>query len=142
MDKLVWLVILVLLLGIELATMGLTTIWFAVGALVAIIVAMCGGPVWLQCVLFFVVSLLTLIFTRPIAMKIYNQDIVKTNADGVVGKTAKVTEDIDNMAPSGTVYVAGKEWTARSKDGSIIKKDSLVTIDKIEGVKLIVKEGK
>ena len=64
------------------------------------------------------------------------------NADGVVGKVAKVIEDIDNLAPSGTVQIDGKEWTARSKDGSVIKKDSLVTIDKIEGVKLIVKEGK
>lgn len=133
-----WLIALIVLLVIELITLGLTTIWFAGGALVALIAALCGAPFWLQFTLFLIVSVVLLFVTRPIAVKYWNKDRIKTNADGLVGQTALVIEEIDNIKAKGAVSVNGLEWTARTADNSVIEKDKVVVIKEIQGVKLIV----
>lgn len=136
-----WLVLLILCIGIELATMGLTTIWFAGGALVAIFAAVLGAPIWLQAVLFIVVSLLLLYFTRPIAVKYFNKDRVKTNVESMVGRQAIVISEIDNLQGIGQVTVGGQEWSARSAADPVkIEVGAVVTVIAINGVKLIVRE--
>ncbi len=133
-----WAVLIVVFLIIEGATAGLTSIWFAAGALTALAVTFLGGPVWLQIVLFIAVSVVTLILTRPLAKKFVNKKIQPTNADKVIGGTATVTERIDNVAGIGAVSVGGRIWTARSATGEIIEEGTLTEIKSIEGVKLLV----
>ena len=134
----VWLVLMVLLCIIEAATAGLTVIWFALGALAALIAALFGAQIWLQVLWFLVVSIATLWFTRPLALKYLNGRSVATNADRVVGMEGVVCEDIDNLAGTGAVKLDGKEWTARSDSGANIPSGSVVKVRRIEGVKLIV----
>ena len=137
-----WLVLLIVLLGIEMATMGLTTIWFAGGALTAILAALISAPIWIQIVLFFRVALVLLIFTRPVAVKYFNNDRIKTNVESIVGKQAIVTGEINNLQGQGQVTVGGQEWSARSAvEGSIIEEGAVVTVVSVSGVKLIVKEA-
>ena len=138
-----WLIAMAVLLIIEIATLGLTTIWFAAGALVAFIVAIVGLPLWLQITLFITVSLVLLLCTRPLATRYLNSRTTKTNAESLVGKTARVTAGINNLQAQGQVVVGGMEWTARSTDdAALIPEGSFVTIEGISGVKLIVKEKK
>ena len=139
--SIVWLALMVLLLILEAATAGLTSIWFALGALAALIASLFGGALWLQLVWFFAVSLLTLWLTRPLALKYLNSRRVATNADRVIGAEAVVTEDIDNIAGSGAVKLDGKEWTARSAGGENIPSGAVVKGVRIEGVKLIVERA-
>ena len=136
-----WLVILVLLVLIELATMGLTTVWFAGGALVAAVIAAFNGPLWAQIGAFIVVSLLLLVFTRPIAVKYFNVERTKTNSESLIGMQAIVTERIDNLKSTGTVVLNGQEWTARSFHQDVdIEEGVVVQIRDIQGVKLIVEQ--
>jgi len=135
----VWLIIMVVLIIIECLTLGLTTIWFAGGSLVAWIAALLNAPVIVQVILFLIVSIVLLVFTRPIALKHFNKDRTKTNAEALVGEQAVVTEDINNLMATGTVSLNGQEWTARTSDDNIvIKKGEIVTVLSIAGVKLIV----
>ncbi len=136
--SIVWVVIMVVFLVVEAATAGLTCIWFAIGALASLIAALFGAPIWLQLVWFFVVSVVTLYFTRPLVLKYVNSRSQPTNADMVIGKEALVTEAIDNVESAGAVAVGGKVWTARSENGEPIEVGSIVTVLRIEGVKLIV----
>lgn len=134
-----WLVSMIALFVIEAVTVNLVTIWFAFGALAALIVSLTGGPLWLQIVLFIAVTIVTLIPTRALAKKYFNKNKHQpTNADMVIGKECTVTEDIDNLAGTGAVRCMGKEWSARSRDGETIEKGRVVTAIAIEGVKLIV----
>ena len=136
-----WMILFVLLLVIELLTMGLTTIWFAGGALAALIAKVCGASFWPQMMVFVAVSFALLFFTRPFAVKYVNRGRVSTNIDELIGMDAVVLEEIDNLRSTGKVQVRGMEWTARAqKQDQIIAKDKIVEICKIEGVKLIVKE--
>lgn len=135
----VWLAVLIILVVIEIFTLGLTTIWFAGGALVAILVAALGGPVWLQILIAIIVSAVLLFFTRPVAMKYFNRDRERTNAESLVGRQAIVTGEIDNLQGIGQVTVNGMEWTARSiMDGQRIEPGEVVIIRGINGVKLLV----
>lgn len=135
-----WLILLILLILIEIATLGLTTVWFAGGSLVAFVAALLGFDFIVQIVLFFVVSVILLIFTRPVAVKYFNSNRVPTNTESLIGSRAKVTEVIDNISDQGTVMINGLEWTARATDNRIIPKDAIVKIVKISGVKVIVEE--
>lgn len=130
----------VIILGIaEAVTVGLITIWFAVGALAALISSLFGGPLWLQILLFIVVTAVTLVTTRPLVKKYFGKSSHKpTNADMVIGKEAQVTEEINNLMGTGAVRCMGKEWSARSGTGEAIPAGEVVTAVKIEGVKLIV----
>ena len=111
-----WLVALVLFILIEIATMGLTTIWFAGGALVAVIASALGLPLVVQIVLFFAVSFVLLYFTRPMAVKYFNKDRVKTNAESLVGRLAIVISEIDKLQGIGQATVGGMEWSGRTGD--------------------------
>lgn len=136
-----WVIALVVFLVIEAITVGLTSIWFAAGALAAWICTLLGAPVWLQVAVFIVVTAVALYFTRPIVKKYINGKIVPTNADANIGKECRVTETIDNIAGTGAVYVDGKTWTARSDNDEVIPEGELVTALRIEGVKLIVSKS-
>lgn len=135
-----WFVLFVCLLVFELATWGLYTIWFALGALFATIVSIAGGPMWLQIVLFLAVSLLLLLFTRPLAKKYFNKNRVKTNVEMLLDKQVVVTQTIDNSREQGEISYNGMPWSARSADGHIVEAGSTVRIKAIEGVKVIVEE--
>lgn len=138
-----WLIALVLLIVIEIATMGLTTIWFAGGALVAAIASSFGAAWVIQIILFLAVSFVLLYFTRPIAVKYFNKERVKTNAESLIGKQAIVISEIDNLQGVGQVTIGGKEWTARTvEDGMRLPVGSVVMVAAIRGVKLIVEEKK
>ena len=141
MDKvfIAWAAALVLLLIVEGITAQLVTIWFAAGALVAMVAAVFHAPLWLQFVMFAVVSIVTLIATRPLARKINNRAKESLNADRIIGMDGLVTEDIDNMESKGLIKVDGASWTARSGDGEKIESGATVVIEKIEGVKAIVR---
>lgn len=136
-----WLIVLILSIVVEIATLGLASIWFAPGALAAIIAAALQAPIAVQVILFFVVSLLLLYFTRPIAVKYFNKDRIKTNVESLVGRQAIVISDIDNLQGIGQVVVNGQEWSARSFDDRIkLPVGTVVNVMAISGVKLIVKE--
>lgn len=135
----IWLIVIGILLLVEFATSALTTIWFAGGALIALICAFFGGPLWLQAILFVIGSAVLLFLTRPLAVKYLNKGAVHTNADSLIGKEAVVTEKIDNLKSTGAVQVNGQVWTARSVNPEhSIEKDEIVMVRAIEGVKLIV----
>ena len=133
-----WLAAMIVFGVVEAATVGLVSIWFAVGALVALVAAALGAPVILQVVLFVAGSLVTLLIVRPLAAKYINGRRVPTNADRVIGQEAVVTEAIDNLNAKGQVKVAGAPWTARSQDDSPIPAGTTVKVLRIEGVKLYV----
>lgn len=137
-DVILWLAATVILFIAEAITVNLVTVWFAVGALVAFIAAVAGAQMWLQIVLFIAVTIITLIFTRPLAKKYFNGKHEATNADMVIGKTAVVTEDIDNICAQGAVSCMGKVWSARTESGEPVAEGVKVTVKAIEGVKLIV----
>ena len=134
----VWSVAIVVFMVIEGVTAGLASIWFAFGAGAALLSALCHAQIWLQVVWFVVVSIATLILTRPLARKYLNARIQPTNADRCIGQKAVVTEAIDNLLEKGEVKVGGKYWTARSADGQPIAPDTVVVVTGMEGVKLFV----
>ena len=134
----IWAAAFVVFVIAELATVGLVSIWFALGALAAVIAAALGGALWLQIVMFAAVSVLTLVLTRPFARDYINSRKKPTNADRVFEMAAIVTETIDNIEGTGAVRVDGKVWTARSATGEVLPAGTVVRPVKIEGVKLIV----
>lgn len=137
----IWLILFAVMVGIELLTMGLTTIWFAGGAIVALVVSETSAGVHIQIILFVVVSMILLVLVRPWAQKHFNHDRIRTNAQSLIGESAVVMEEIDNMKAQGRVLVRGQEWTARNvAEAEIIPKDTQVRIEAISGVKLIVKK--
>ena len=138
-----WLVVLVVLVIIELLTMGLTTVWFAGGALIATIASLFHAPFALQVILFLLVSAMLLFFTRPLAVKYFNKDRVRTNAESLVGRQAIVISEIDNLQGIGQVNVGGMEWSARTRmDGVKLPVGTVTTVLAINGVKLVVEERK
>ena len=140
MQTIYWLAIFVVLLIIEIVTMGLTTIWFAGGALIAFCAGLMGFGTIVQIVVFLAVSIVLLVMTRPIAVKYFNQERQKTNAESLIGQQALVLEDIDTMQAVGRVEIRGQEWSAKTDepDGKIVK-NTVVVVDGIQGVKLIVR---
>ncbi|MCI8594360.1 MAG: NfeD family protein [Oscillospiraceae bacterium] len=133
-----WLIALIVFLVVEAVTVGLASIWFAAGSLVALIASGLKAPVLVQIILFAVVSLITMALVRPLARKYFTPKQVATNADRVIGKEAVVIEPVDNINAKGMVKVGGIEWTARSDDDAPIPADARVRVLRIEGVKLIV----
>lgn len=135
----IWLGLMALFLVIEAACpIHLVSVWFAAASLVAMVVALLGGALWLQIVVFLVVSVALLGCFWPLVKKFINPNVTATNADSLIGLVAHVTEDIDNIDGLGRVKVNGMYWAARSFDGNAIAKGTLVRIERIEGVKLIV----
>ena len=138
-----WLILFAILLAVEIFTLGLTTIWFAGGALVAFFAALAGANLYVQLILWLVVSVLLLVCTRPVAKKYICKKQEKTNVDSLVGERAVLTEDADSMKQTGKAVVNGQEWTVRPQDETrVIRKGELIEVVKISGVKLIVKRAK
>lgn len=136
----IWVGLLIVLVIFELATTSLTTIWFAGGSLIALILAILDVELWIQIAAFVVVSLILLIFTRPLFTRLMKNVNTKTNVDSLAGQIVRVTEEVNNLKETGTVYVNGLEWMARSQDPTVvIPVDTSVVIEEVSGVKLIVK---
>ncbi len=133
-----WLVLLILFLVAEGATAAVTTIWFAAGALVAMITALLGAQVWLQVIVFVVVSVGCLLALRPLLKKYITPKKVRTNVDAVIGSQGVVLEKIDNLAGTGRVKLGGMEWSARAETNQCIEAGTVVLVDRIEGVKVFV----
>jgi len=133
-----WLILLVAFLAAEASTVTLVSLWFAAGALAAMVVSLLGGAVWVQAVLFVAVSVVLLTALRPLVRKYITPKLTATNVDSVIGSTGLVTVAIDNVSASGQVKLGAMVWTARSTCGTVIPEGTLVTVDKIEGVKVFV----
>ena len=141
MEPIMWLILLACFLVVEAITVGLTTIWFAGGALVAAIASGLGAGILIQWVLFLIVSLALLIFTRPMAVRYMNTGVPKTNVNSLIGERAVVIQKINNLEQTGQVRINDIEWMARtSSDEVTIPEHAIVTIEDVQGVKLIVKE--
>ncbi|WP_051656656.1 NfeD family protein [Butyrivibrio sp. AE3004] len=136
-----WLILTVALAIIELLTMGLSTIWFAIGALAAFVAAIVGANIPMQIVIFIIVSVLMLLLVRPLSVKLIGNKIEKTNIDALVGRKVNVSKEVDNIKETGCVILDGTTWNARSiDDDSIIPVGETVIIEKVVGNKLIVKK--
>ena len=138
MISFVWLAILIAMLVVEANTITLVSLWFAFGALAALIASLLGAEIWLQAVLFLGVSAVLLACLRPLVRKHLTPRITRTNVDSVVGTQGFVTADIDNVSAAGQVKLGAMYWTARSTSGEPIPEGTLVRVDRIEGVKVFV----
>lgn len=140
-EVLIWLGLLILFLVIEIATVGLTTIWMAGGALAALFLELAGLNIGWQIGAFLVISFVLLVFTRPFAMKYINSHHEKTNYEGIIGKVVRITEKVDNLQETGTAVVNGLVWMTRTeKDGETLNPGDLAKVVRISGVKLIVRK--
>lgn len=137
--KMLWFVLLLLFSIGEAVTVGLTSVWFAVGALGALLCALAGGNAWVQIVVFVALSAVSLALVRPLAKKFLTPSYSATNADRVIGREAVVTQTIDNLRGQGQVSIAGQIWTARSEGDAPIAEGAAVQVLRIEGVKVLVK---
>ena len=141
MLTLIWLGLFILLLVIEIITVGLTTIWFAAGALAALAANVLGANLIIQIIIFLAVSVVLLIFTRPWAEKHLNRKRVRTNYEREIGKVIRITEKVDNLDQTGKSVVDGQEWTVRSRnDSDIFEAGALARVVAVSGVKLIVEK--
>lgn len=134
----VWLLLVVVFLLAEAATVTVISLWFAAGALAAMATALLGGGIWLQAGVFLVVSAIALTALRPLVRKYLTPKLTATNIDSVIGSVGIVTTAIDNVAAAGQVKLNGMEWTARSNSGEAIPAGTQVTVERIEGVKVFV----
>lgn len=134
----VWLVIAVVLGIFEAATVALVSIWFAIGAVAAMVPAYFNAPFWVQILVFILVSALCFVFTRPFFKKIIKVNKQPTNVDGLVGQEGVATDDIENIECRGKVFISGLTWSARSETGELIPQGAVVTVKKIEGATLVV----
>lgn len=132
-----WIFVLVACIVVELATMQFLTIWFGLASVPALILAATGQPVWLQFLVFFVTAAVLVVCTRPF-VKNFQKKIVATNADLDIGRTAVVTETIENSKNAGRVNLNGVFWAAKSADDSVIEEGTTVVVKEINGTKLIV----
>lgn len=137
-SAILWFLLMIVFLATEASTVVMVSLWFAVGALAAMIASLLGAELWLQAVLFVAVSGILLSLLRPVFRKYVKPKIAKTNTDAVIGSRGIVTARIDNVQAIGQVKLGAMEWTARSTDGEIIEAGTQVKVDRIEGVKVYV----
>ncbi len=133
-----WLIAMIFFIATEAMTVTLASIWFAVGALSAIVVALFGGSLMLQVTVFLASAILLLVFLRGVVRKHFNPSVAKTNIDGIVGSTGIVLDPVNNILSTGRIQINGMDWYARSTTGINIPTGFLVKVDKIEGVKVFV----
>ncbi len=133
-----WLIALAAFIIIEIITLGLTTIWFAGGSLVAFLLALFNVPIPVQVIVFLIVSIMLLVLTRPVIERKLNTSRTKTNVNSIIGREGRVTETIDNFTQTGIVIINGLEWTARSSSDNIIPVGSKIIVDEVKGVKVFV----
>lgn len=134
----IWLVLMVVFLVVEASTVTMVSLWFAAGALVAMVIGLLNGAIWLQTTAFLAVSVVLLLALRPLVRKYVTPKLTATNIDSVIGSTGLVTVAIDNVTAVGQVKLGAMFWTARSSSGAPIPEGTLVRVDKIEGVKVFV----
>ena len=139
MEAIIWLVLMVIFLVLEAVTVVTVSLWFAVGALVALLVSLIGLELWVQIVLFFIVSAVLLACLRPMVQRHFNPKLSRTNVDALIGSKGYVTADIDNISAAGQVKLGGMEWSARSANGLPIPAGTLVKVAYIAGVKAYVR---
>lgn len=137
-STIVWFVLLIILVLAEASTVMVVSLWFAAGALVAMITSMLGGPLWLQILLFIAVSGTLLYTLRPVLKKFFTPKLTRTNVDAVIGEEGITMVAVDNLMAQGKVKLNGMEWSARSTSGENIPENVKVRIDRVEGVKLYV----
>lgn len=133
-----WLCLMVVFIVLEASTVTMVSLWFAAGALVAMIAELLGAPGWIQLVLFFVVSGVLLSLLRPLVRKYFTPKITKTNVDAMIGTVGLVTVTVDNISAQGKAKLGHMEWSIRSTSGAVIPEGTLVRVDRIEGVKAFV----
>ena len=138
----IWLGLMILFLIAEAASVSLVSLWFAAGALVAMVVSLLGGEVWMQIALFLAVSGILLACLRPVVRKFIRPKTAATNIDAIIGSQGYITTDVDNLAGHGQVKLGAMEWSARSSGGEKIPAGTLVRVDRIEGVKVFVTQVK
>ena len=138
MEAFIWFALLIVFVAVEAATVNMVSTWFALGSLAALIVALIGGQLWLQILVFLTISAVALALLRPLARKYFTPRITRTNVDALTGKTCLCVSAIDNVAGCGQVKVGDVEWTARSTTGEPISVGEQVKIDRVEGVKVYV----
>ena len=139
METMIWIILIIAFVGIEIGTVGLTSIWFAGGALVGLIAQLIGLNIWWQIILCIVVSAVLLTFVRPWSLKYFKPRLVKTNYETVIGETVRLTVKVDNLSGTGTAIYKGQEWTARAyEDGKTFEAGTTVTVKEIRGVTLYV----
>jgi len=136
-----WAVLLVVFVVVEAATETLTSIWFAGGALAALIVSLLGGGIVWQCVVFILITAVLLVLTRPLAKKILNRKKVATNTDSLVGQNGIVLLEVDNLQRTGRVRVNNLDWSAQSGNGEVIPVGTVITVLEIRGVTLVVEQS-
>lgn len=142
METILWLALIVLFVAIEIGTVGLTAIWFAGGALLALLAQLLGLNIYWQIIIFIVVSAVLMTVTRPWALKYFKPRLVKTNYESVVGENVCLTESVDNIKGTGTAIYKGQEWTARAyRAGKIFEAGTIVAVKEIRGVTLYVEES-
>lgn len=134
----IWLVLMIFFLFIEASTVSIVSLWFAFGALSAMIASFFGAELWLQVLLFVAVSCILLASLRPLARKYFTPKLIRTNVDAVIGQTGIVTEQIDNLSAQGKVKLGAVEWSARSTAQEPIAPGTKVAVDRVEGVKVFV----
>lgn len=134
----IWLLLIVVFLIAEAATVTMVSLWFAAGALAAMLASLTGGSIAFQVTVFLAVSVLAVAALRPLVRKHITPKLTRTNVDSVIGTTGFVTEDIDNVSAQGQVKLGSMYWTARSTSGASLSKGTLIRVDRIEGVKVFV----
>lgn len=134
----VWVGVMIAFGILELATVNMVSLWFVGGAAAALIAQLLGGNVWVQIIVFFVVSIILLACLRPFTKKYVTPNKTATNADMALGQQAYLTETVDNLRGTGSLKLDGKEWSVRSANGDVLPEGTLVTVVKLEGVKLYV----
>ena len=138
MDSIIWTALLIAFIVVEAATVNMVSLWFAGGALVALVASLLSAPVWLQILLFAATSAALLMTLRPMVRKLFTPKLTCTNVDAVVGAEGLVTVQVDNLHGTGQVKIGGMEWTARSADGQPLEVGTRVRVDKVVGVKVYV----
>lgn len=142
METILWIVLIIAFVIIEIATVGLTAIWFAGGAFIAMLVQIIGLNIYWQIAFFIVVSALMMMITRPWALMYFKPRLVKTNYETVLGEIVCLTEAVDNIKGTGTAVYKGQEWTARAyENGKTFEAGAIVEVKEIRGVTLYVVES-
>ncbi|HIT34259.1 MAG TPA: NfeD family protein [Candidatus Faecousia intestinigallinarum] len=138
MNTVIWLILMAVFLIVEAATVAMVSLWFAIGALAAVVISLLGGELWLQALVFFLLSGALLAALRPLARKYFTPKLTRTNVDSIIGTQGIVTANIHNVEATGQVKLASMEWTARSTSGYPIPAGTRVKVDRVEGVKVFV----
>lgn len=133
-----WIILAIVFLAVEFGTVALISLWFVGGSVAALAVCLLGGPLWLQVLVFGLISLALLLLVRPFLKKYIDPKKVRTNVDAMRGRQDVLLDTVDNLAATGSLELSGVVWTARSADGSVIPAGTVVTVQGVEGVKLLV----